>query len=282
MLSVCIWALHGCGQYNSPMDSTLLLMKLGISMLVVLVLSVVAERVSPRAAGIISGYPAGIAINLFFFGYEIGPAFAAESALYTAAGLFATLSFVYLYYVASSHVTRCSVLFASLVSFLGYLAVVWCVQKVPVNWATALLIPIVSIFLFLYLFRSIENSIIADKVQLTARVLLLRAFVSAGIIIVVTSLAHAVGPAYAGLFAAFPSTMFPLMLIIHTTYDVRHVHTIIKNFPLGLGSLIVYSLFVALTYGSLGLLWGTLLSFAAATAYLAAYTFIMRRTQSRP
>ncbi|HSW62432.1 MAG TPA: hypothetical protein VLH56_03825 [Dissulfurispiraceae bacterium] len=282
MLFVCFWASHGWRQYNSPMDISLLLMKLGISILVVLVLSVVAERVSPQAAGIISGYPAGIAINLFFFGYEIGPAFAAESALYTATGLLATLSFVYFYYLASSRITRCSVLFASLVSILGYLAVVWCVHKVPVNWATALFIPIFSLFLFLYLFRRIKNSVIVDKAQLSGRVFLLRAFASAGIITIVTSLAHVVGPAYAGLFAAFPSTMFPLMLIIHLTYDVRHVHTIIKNFPLGLGSLIVYALLVALTYGSLGIFWGTIISFAAATAYLLAYAFLLRRKGSEP
>ena len=79
------------------MDIGLVLIKFGSSILVVLALSAVAERVSPRVAGIISGYPAGIAINLFFFGYEIGPVFAAESALYTAVGLLATQSFVYFY-----------------------------------------------------------------------------------------------------------------------------------------------------------------------------------------
>ena len=181
------------------------------------------------------------------------------------------------HYLASSRLPRCGILSASLVAFSGYLAVVWLIRQCPVNWATALILPVSSLFLFLYLFRRIENSIITDTVRLTPRVLFLRAFVSAGIIILVTSLAHVVGPAYAGLFAAFPSTLFPLMLIMHRTYDVRHVHTIIKNLPLGLGSLIVYALLVALTYGSLGVFLGTILSFAAATAYLLAYAVIVRR-----
>ena len=263
------------------MDILLLSIKLVVSILVVLVLSLVAERVSPRIAGIVSGYPAGIAINLFFFGYEIGPVFAAESALYTATGLLATQSFVFFYYIASSRRSRQGVLSVSLMAFVGYLAVVWCVRQVPVNWVTALLIPIGSIFLFLHLFRRIENSVIAEKVQLTPRVLFLRAFVSAGIIIMVTSLAHVVGPAYAGLFAAFPSTLFPLMLIIHMTYDVEHVHTIIKNFPLGLGSLIVYAILVALTYESLGIFRGTLVAFAAATGYLLVFAVFVRRKRNQ-
>ncbi len=33
-------------------------------------------------AGVLYGYPAGIALNLFFFGYEIGPAFAARAHLF--------------------------------------------------------------------------------------------------------------------------------------------------------------------------------------------------------
>jgi hypothetical protein len=87
----------------------------------------------------------------------------------------------------------------------------------------------------------------------------------------VTSSAHFVGPAYAGLFAAFPSTLFPLMLIIHTTYDVEHVHTIIKNYPIGLGSLVVYTITVSLTFPQSGIMMGTLISFAAATIYLIIY-----------
>jgi hypothetical protein len=253
------------------MEMSLFLLKLTVSIVVVLALSVIAERVTPRIAGIVSGYPAGLAINLFFFGYEISPAFAAESALYSAVGLLATLSFIFCYYLVSLRLRRNVIFISSLLSFCAYLAVVLGTRHIPVNYTSALLVPVVSIFLFLYLFRRIRNSTIEERVSLTFRVLLLRALVAAGIVLIVTSMAHFVGPAYAGLFAAFPSTLFPLMLIIHATYDVGHVHTIIKNYPIGLGSLVVYSLAVSLTYQQHGILKGTLISFAAATIYLIAY-----------
>jgi hypothetical protein len=258
-------------QYNILMEMSLFLLKLTVSVVVVLALSVIAERVTPRIAGIVSGYPAGIAINLFFFGYEISPAFAAESALYTAVGLLATLSFIFFYYLASLRLKRNVIFMSSLLSFFGYLVVVWGTRHVPVNYAYAVVVPVVSLFLFLYLFRRIRNSTIAERVRLTFKVLLLRSLVAAGIVLIVTSTAHIVGPEYAGLFAAFPSTLFPLMLIIHATYDVGHVHTIIKNYPIGLGSLIVYSLAVSLTYQQSGIVTGTLISFAAATVYLIVY-----------
>jgi len=63
------------------------LIKILVSVFMVLTLSLIADFVSPRIAGILSGYPLGAAISLFFIGFEIGPGFASESALYTMTGL---------------------------------------------------------------------------------------------------------------------------------------------------------------------------------------------------
>jgi|SRR5680860_682423 len=68
------------------------LAKLVISIGIVLGLSLVAERVSARMAGMLAGYPLGTAIALYFIGLEISPAFATESAVHTLAGFSATLA----------------------------------------------------------------------------------------------------------------------------------------------------------------------------------------------
>ncbi len=73
---------------------------------------------------------------------------------------------------------------------------------------------------------------------------------------------------WAGLFSAFPITLFPLILIVHISYDKEHVHTIIKNFPVGLGALIIYSLSVYKVYPIWGIYIGTVVSFIMATVYL--------------
>ena len=69
---------------------------------IVLGLSLVAERVSPRVAGVLSGYPLGAAIALFFIGLEIGPQFAADSAVFALAGLTASMVFVAAYFAVSA------------------------------------------------------------------------------------------------------------------------------------------------------------------------------------
>ena len=78
---------------------------------------------------------------------------------------------------------------------------------------------------------------------------------------------------WAGLFSAFPTTTFPLILIVHYTYEARHVHTIIKNIPKGLGAIIIYSSGVFIFYPLCGVVVGTLLSLVIASLYSIGYIF---------
>ncbi len=106
------------------------------------------------------------------------------------------------------------------------------------------------------------------------------AFVRAGfaavVILAITTVAGVVGPRWAGLFSAFPITMLPLLVIIQFTYQPEHVRTIIKNVPRGLGSLLVYAMVVAASYPGLGIAWGTILGYLAATLYLILIEYGMR------
>jgi hypothetical protein len=257
--------------------SLVLLSKVIVTIGMVLSLSAVAERVSPRVAGLLSGYPLGAAIALFFMGLELGPDFAAQSAVYTPVGLVASQVFVYAYYRASTALQRRVIPSASLAALGGYFAAAWLLHLIPFSPTAAVLVPVASIFVFTRLFRKIPNVAIARSVRFTFVVLLLRAGLAAITILVITGAARAVGPAWAGLFAAFPTTLFPLLLIVHITYDKAHVHTIIKNFPLGLGALIAYAVAVSLLYPPLGIYGGTLVAFSVATLYLLVYGVVVGR-----
>ena len=250
------------------------LIKLLVTVTVVLLLSLVAERVSPRVAGILSGYPLGAAIALFFIGLENSSEFASSSAVYTMMGLVATQSFVYFYFRASLFFKRFNTLGSCVFAIAGYLVAIWLLHFIRPGKILAVLIPVASVFLFVYLFKEVKNVTIQNRIQLTPKILFFRAFLAAFILLIITGTAKFVGPRWAGLFSAFPITLLPLILIVHLTYDKEHVHTIIKNFPLGLGSLIIYSLCVSIVYPIHGIYVGTLISFAAATAYLFVFRTI--------
>lgn len=255
----------------------MILLKVFVTMVVVTSLSLVAERVSPRAAGILAGYPAGSAISLFFIGLELGDGFAGTSALYNVLGLTALLCFLFIYYQVSLRVCQFTILAASAAATAGFLAVVSGLNGLHLPVWGGLLVTTAAIPLAQRLLQAVPNTQIASRVRLGPRVLLFRAALSAAIILTVTGIAHLVGPNLAGLFSAFPATVFPLLLIIHTTYGTRQAHTIIKNVPTGLWSLVLYSLTVSFVYPRFGIYWGTLIAFGVATVYLLGLAAIHRQ-----
>ncbi|MGA7874257.1 MAG: hypothetical protein WCA08_01230 [Desulfoferrobacter sp.] len=248
------------------------LVKVLVSIAMVVLLSVMAEVVSPRFAGVLSGYPLGAAISLFFFGYELSPRFAAESALYTSVGLVATQTFAYFYYWISLRAAGLNklpnILSASIAALCGYFLVAVVLRQLKINLALTIMLPALSIVLFVALFRKVQNVKIEQRVALNPQVLLLRSLAAAFFIVIITSTAKLVGQRWAGLFSAFPITMLPFVIIIHITYDPEHVYAILKNVPKGIGSLVVYSLAVHLLYPSCGIYLGTLFSYILATLYL--------------
>ncbi len=256
---------------------TLVLIKMSTAVVLVVLLSLVAEVVGTRFAGILAGYPLGAALSLFFIGYDLSPEFAAESAPYTSLGLIATQTFAYGYYRASLLAVRqgkaLQILCATMGGLVGYFLAASVLQGVRVNLFLALLLPTVAIALFHHLFRSAEDAEIQTRIRMNLTVIFLRAAFAGCVIVLITFTAKAVGPIWAGLFAAFPMTVLPVLVIIHITYDARHVHAMLKNFPKGLGALITYSVAVTLCYPGYGIYVGTAIAYGAATLYLVVLHF---------
>jgi hypothetical protein len=256
------------------------LVKIAVSVLFVVVLSIIAERAGPRVAGVISGYPMGAAITLFFIGVEIGPGFASRSAVFTAAGLSATVAFVAGYLAglgwARNRGRAAAIGISVSTALAAYGGASWLLTRLSIGAGGAALIAAASIALATWGFRAIADVPIIDRNRLRFRVTLIRAAFAALVILTITTIAKVVGTRWAGLFSAFPSTVLPLLVIIQFTYHPDHVRTIIKNVPRGLQSLLVYVLIVAATYDTIGVAWGTVLGYAAATVYLLALEYSRR------
>lgn len=258
------------------MVEILFISKVVVSIIAVVGLSLVAEHVSPRVAGVLSGYPLGTAIALFFIGIENGKEFAAEGAVYTLAGFSSSLVLVYFYYKTSSLANRYIVLFSSISAILAFIFASFTLSLVSFGVVGAFLISVFSIVFFAYKFKNIENVVVGKKVTFTRWVLLFRALAAASIVLLITGLAKTIGPSWAGILSAFPITLFPFLLIIHLTYGKEQVHTIIKNYPFGLGSLLIYAISVSLVYPVYGVGIGTFLSFFFATLYLIIFAFVSK------
>ncbi len=258
------------------------IIKLIISIGVVIGLSFIAENVSPKLAGILSGCPTGSAISLFFFGLEIGPEFAGESALFNIFGTSACLVFLYVYYQVSLRVKRFVILQSSVIGIITFLISIYGLQFLS-NMPTYLSVgfSIFIVLLFAHLFKRIDNIQVTKKSKPTLLQMAIRGGLAATIILGLTGIANSVGAKWAGLISAFPTTLFPLLLIIHYTYSKEHVHSIIKNVPTGTFSLILYALSVSFTYPKYGIGIGTIVSYSVVVTYLIAFRFFNNLTQRK-
>ncbi len=252
----------------------MLLIKVVAATAIVLALSVLAERLGPRLAGILMGAPLGALISYYFIGQEAGSEFVAAGTPYAAAGMTGTLMFTYAYYRTSVWCKKWPPLWnaaGATVTGIGvYLAFSAAIRNIPFTISTALAVIIPAIFFGSFLFRKLGDVKVRNPARLTFKLLAIRASGAAFLVSVVSSLAVVLGPTLGGLLMAFPMTLLPTMLIVHLTYSAAHVHAMLSAFPVGLGSVIVYIVAVSETFPRYGVTWGSLSALAAAWTYLMA------------
>ncbi|ASP39243.1 hypothetical protein CHH28_11395 [Bacterioplanes sanyensis] len=252
----------------------LTLSKVLVTMATVLLLASVAERLSPKHAGLLAGFPLGTAIALYFFAAQHGTDFAAASAIYTLAGLTAAMALAWGYWQIIRRRPGLSwlplAIGAGLVCFAVTSALL---QSLPAQRWLALTVTLAAIVLFRYQFRVIAEHPKTGpgrggwfaKHSVT---LLFRAGLAALTIVLITALADWLGPARAGLLAAFPISFFPLMLILHSSYGAGVLASSIRHYPTGMGALLTYCLTVSYSYPHLGHDIGTLVALVMACVYL--------------
>ncbi len=252
---------------------SLLLIKFVTTTGIVLGLSIIAEHISPRAAGILSGLPLGAAIVIYFVGFEQGTQFAGDTALAMVLGLTASLAFLYAYWIASYRLFPGNNIFkiakTSLFAISTFLTMAYLLSLLPQKPELMITSTLVACVCAMILFRKIPNLVVQSKVKLSLKVLSIRAVIAVLIVLLITGFAASLGPQWSGLFASFPITLFPLLIIIHNTYSEGHAWSIIKNFPVGMGSLIIYGICASIYYPLYGINLGTIISMLIAVLYLA-------------
>ncbi|MDP6166695.1 MAG: hypothetical protein QGI54_11230 [Gammaproteobacteria bacterium] len=249
--------------------TNLLIIKVAITMGAVIGLSLLAERVSARLAGLLAGYPLGIAIVLGFIGLEQGVVFASEAAVYAIVGLSANVLLALVYWRLAGPAKRLvNVLWAGMVAIVAFLSLAALLQPLAGHIGLAIPITLLSIGLAIHKVKTLPITSVRGRSKIGFADMLVRAAIATVTVLLITGLAALIGPAWAGLLAGFPVVAFPLFLILHYHYGPELLTLSIKAYPMGLLSLLIYTTSVALSYPLWGLLWGTLLGFVCATLYL--------------
>jgi uncharacterized membrane protein (GlpM family) len=253
---------------------TTLLAKVLWSAAIVLGLSAVAERVSMRIAGILAGAPQNVVLVYFFVGRDMGIDHVTQSTPHGIASFSATIAFVLAYYLGSSCFTRYSAVAGSLIGVAAFTAVAGILSAIPFTLATATTLTLCSIGTAVWLVKPLKSMPLEKPVRYTPSLLFLRGSLAAILIVGVITLAEILGVRWTGLLTGFPTILLPTLLIIHLTYGTAHTHAIIRNFPVGAGSIILYILSIPITFPLWGIYGGTAASLGASFLYLAAVAML--------
>lgn len=256
-----------------PYESTLLA-KAFWSATIVLGLSAIAERVSVRIAGILAGAPQNVVLVYFFVGHDMGIDHVTQSAPHGIASFSATIAFAIAYYLGSSRFVRWSAAAGALTGLATFIMAALVLSMIPFTLGSATVLTLCTIGLAVWLSRAIELKPVEKPVRYTPRLLIVRAGVAAILIVGIISLAEMLGPRWTGLLTGFPTIVLPTLLIIHLTYGAAQTHAIIRNFPVGLGSIILYIVSVPITFPLWGVYGGTAASLALSFLYLAVVALI--------
>ncbi len=257
----------------------LTLIKIITSAAAVLGLSIISEKLSPRIAGVLAGLPLGLALSLFFIGVEQGERFVEQSATSALGGLGASLVFLIAYWIFSDIFSRFRIILAGFFATIVYLIAALAIALLPQERWLLLVVTLVLARLMVIVMRDVEDEQVdpSDQVNLTLGVLINRSAAAAVAVVFITGLAKTVGPAWSGIFSGFPSTLLPLLVIVQLTYSERHAYSIIKHFPYGLGSLIIYAMATSYLAQPLGIYLASAMAMALAVMYLCTYLVLTGR-----
>ena len=242
--------------------------KIIVTIILILLLAWVAEKTTPRIAGILSGYPIGTALVLFFYGLQAGPEFAIATIPYNLLGHASALTFAFCYFLGARSSSARSIVFSSFIAMISYGVVAAALSRLQLSMLASVIVSSSAIALFSFLFRKAPNYVIHERLTYTPLMILFRVAISTVLVLSVTGLARSVGVKWAGLFSAFPLVVFPVVLLIHITYGHEQARTVLQNFPRGLWTVLIYSVTISWAYGRFGIYWGTAIGYAVATAAL--------------
>jgi len=259
---------------------SLLFLKVLLSAGMVIGITLTAERVSTRLAGVLIGFPLGAGLTLFFLGLEQGEAFAAESALWSIQGILAALGFCWCYrkgalwFHGKTWVSLCLSCITGLAGF--FTSAIVLKYLMPGNPVLRTCMVILLLFIPAVAFRKASEKKIKKSVSFSLPMLLCRAGFAALVILGVTGIAASVGPVWSGMLATFPTVILPSVVILHYHYGSSSVPAFFRDTPLAMLAIIVFSLSVHWTFPLFGVLGGTLFSYSAALIYLLIYEIKLR------
>lgn len=218
-------------------------------------------------------------LSLIFFSVEQGPAFAAETAFWTIPGMGAALS-VYLGYLAAVRLSPSSrwrsVAAAVSLGTGTFVVATLALSAIPLGPLTVMPFAAAVCLAAGYAVRDLPDTATLRRGPVSMPLLAIRLGVSTLTVLVVTSVAHLLGPKWSGLVVGFPVNGLPVMALLHARYGSHVILPFIRMFPVGAFGICLFNLVASRALVPIGLPATIVLAYAVDVAYLVAVAWLRR------
>lgn len=221
------------------MNTTIFILKLILTPLIVLIVTLVARRWGESIGGLLIGLPLTSGPVSIFLAVEQGRHFAAGAANSAMLGLIPVTAF-YVTYVLSAR--RFPWYLSALSGLLLYSVVVTGISVLEIDARlTTILVPIVLLAGMLTLGKRVEAGlpISPPAWDLPARMIL-----ATSILLLITTGANTLGPKWSGLLSPFPIFTFVMVTFAHREGGATAARRLIQGVSLGLFSYVVFFLVI--------------------------------------
>lgn len=231
-----------------------------LSALIVVIITIVAEKYGTKVGGILGTLPSTIIIAFIFIAHNKGVDFASKAVAIVPAELGINLVFLFLFAILAyrSTIVAFSVSIAAwtiLSSILFFLDI------------TNIFVSLTIYFILLgFTFITLEHF---KKIPSAGRVVVhytplkigLRG-VLAGIVIAISVLLSNLGAGLSGIFSVFPAIISSTMLISVREYGPDFAAAMAKSMIFGISSVLCYATIIHFLYPTYGVLIGTIVAFS--------------------
>nr|WP_314486876.1 hypothetical protein [uncultured Pseudomonas sp.] len=248
-------------------------LKLLITPMLMLGISLAGKRWGTQLGGLLSGLPLTSALVMLFIGLEQGPAFALQAVPGALAGL-AAVQATYLCYFLITR--RCAAWLACCVSVLFYGVGAWCMSQLG-DLALPVAVTVAMLVANLVATRPHPSLGSARLVPTPRWVIPMRMATATLLLLAITTSAERLGPVASGMLAPIPVIAWPLMVFAHVQGGRFELATIVRGNAIGAVGVIGFYLAMHATI----MAWGTGPAIAAAVVLAVVSTFALARVVNR-
>jgi hypothetical protein len=246
-----------------------------LSALVVILVTIVAEKYGTKIGGILGTLPSTIIIAFVFIGLDQGITTASKSVAVVPAGMAINLLFLVCFAVLSYRSLFLAILGSfSLWTLCAILLYIYDITNIWLSLVVFILSFLCTFVFFEYVKKTRSASNV--KVKYTAIKIMFRGVI-AGIVIAISVILSTTSPVLSGIFSIFPAIFFSTMLISVREHGSDFAAGIAKSMIYGSPSVVSYACAIHFLYPIYGILVGSIIAFFSSVGItLILYLFRTR------